>query len=279
MVRTAWVTVWAGLFLAAGVPVQAAAWRFQWQPGQVLNYKVEQSTQAAEVVDGKKTETASKLRNVKRWRVLDVDAAGVATLELSLASLHVETTTPTGDVIMFDSANPDQSNPQMREQLSKYIGQPLAVLRVDSKGKVVEVKDCKYGPASRFESEPPFGVVLPDEEVLAGQSWERNYQVTLEPPQGTGEKYDATQKYVCQTLENGLTTVLVSSNLKKLPDSLLDQVPLLQMLPEGGVIVDLQAGRLQRAVWKVEKELTGQQGQGSSYQFKSSYAEEYLGDK
>ena len=147
---------------ASNLAAQPSAWRFRWQPGQVLTYKVEQTTSASEVIDGKSTETSTKLNNVKRWQVLEVDAAGTATMQMSLAALRLETTTPAGETMHFDSADPEKSTPQMREQLAKYVGNPLIVVRVDASGKVVEVKDCKFGSPSRLESEPPFGVILPN---------------------------------------------------------------------------------------------------------------------
>src|SRR6266542_4046355 len=142
-------------------PAQTTAWRFRWQTGQVLTYRVEQQTQAVEVLNGKRAETKTKTNLLKRWRVLSVDAAGVATLQHSLAALRIETTTPSGETLLFDSASPDKSSPSLREQLAKYVGVPLSTLRVDTWGRVVEVKESKFGPASRFEAELPFVVILP----------------------------------------------------------------------------------------------------------------------
>ena len=45
------------------------------------------------------------------------------------------------------------------------------------------------------------------------------------------------------------------------------------------VLFDVPSGRLTRATLHVEKELKNQQGEGSSYQYKSSYTEQYLGDR
>ena len=55
--------------------------------------------------------------------------------------------------------------------------------------------------------------------------------------------------------------------------------PLLQMQPEGQVIFDTKEGRLRQATLRIEKELKGHQGEGSSYHFQSTYTEEYVGDK
>jgi hypothetical protein len=277
MIRNASLGLLIGLVLAVAAAAQAPAWRFHWQPGQVFTYRVEQSTAASEVVDGKKTEAKTRLANVKRWQVLDVDAAGVATMQLMLDSLRIETTTPAGEVLVFDSANPQAGDPQMREQLAKFVGQALAVLRVDPKGKVVEVKECKFGPASRFESEPPFVITFP--EGASANQWERAYKITLTPPQGTNEQYEAVQKYVAQAVKGETMTVALTTAIKALPEAVADQVPLLQMQPEGEIVFNLATGLLEKASLKVDKELKDHQGEGSSYHFQSTYTEQHVGNQ
>lgn len=279
MMRKWLLAIAVGMVLAPLASAQAPAWRFHWQPGQVLTYKVEQVTTASDTIGDTKAETTTKVNNVKRWQVLAVDAAGVATVQLSLAALRIETTTPNGEVLLFDSADSAKSNPQMREQLARFVGQALVVLRIDARGTVVEVKESKYGPASRYESEPPFVMILPEMAVAAGQSWERAYQITLEPPQGTGKKFDAAQKYVCKSVEAGAAVVALTTTVKTLPEAVADQAPLLQMQPEGEIIFDTQTGLLRSARLQIDKELKGHQGEGSSYRFQSKYTEEYVENK
>ena len=139
--------------LAGGGPLasaQTAPGRLHWQAGQVLTYRVEQTTLHSDVVGDSKVETKTKLNLIKRWQVVSVDAAGAATLQLSLATLRLETTTPGGDTLLFDSANPDKNTPELQTQLSGYVGKALALLRVDDQGRVLEVKESKFGPASRY---------------------------------------------------------------------------------------------------------------------------------
>jgi hypothetical protein len=167
----------------------------------------------------------------------------------------------------------------MCKELGRLVDQSLAVLRMDPQGKVLEVKESKHGPASRFDSELPFVLVLPAEGLKAGQSWERAYKITLEPPQGTGEKYDAVQQYECKSVTGRMATVALSTVLKTMPESLLDRVPLLQLQPEGEIVFDTQAGRLQKASLRIEREIKGYQGEGSSYRFQSTYLEEYAEGK
>jgi hypothetical protein len=211
--------------------------------------------------------------------VLEANSNGVATLRLSLTALRLSTTSPSGQALVYDSADPEKSSPEMREELSRFVGPPLALLRIDSQGRVLEVKESKHGPASRFESEPPFVILLPPEKLAVGQKWHRKYRITLEPPQGTGEQYPAIQQYTCTNIEPGTATIAVATQIQALPEAPLDRVPLLQMQPEGEVSLDISTGRLRSARLHIEKQILGHQGPSSSYRFQSEYREELQAER
>jgi hypothetical protein len=258
--------------------------RLLWKSGQVLVYRVEHDIQVSEVVGTEKSASKSRLSVTKRWQVADVDTSGVATLQLTLLRLRSETTRPDGEVLIFDSADPKPA--EGLAQLSRYVGPVLAVLRVDATGKVVEVKESKFGPASRYQSELPFVGMLPTSAALkSGTTWDRSYEITVEPPQGTGEKYPTVQHYRCTGVAGSLVTVALTTELKSQPEAAGDRVPLAQSLPAGEIVYDVRAGRMHSANLKVDQEVKGFQevkGQPaveSSYHFVSSYSEQYVGDR
>jgi hypothetical protein len=197
-------------------------------------------------------------------------------VQLSLLALRQEISTSEGPWI-YDSAKPEQSNPQLREQLSKWVGTPLAVLRVDPNGRVVEVKESKQGKGSRYETEPPFIVVLGGPKS-AGQGWERSYQVALEPPQGTGEKYAAVQKYTCKSADARVATLTLATTIPAMPPAVADRMPLLPLLTEGEVEFDLTAGVMRGARLRVDKELKGHQTENSHYHLTRTYQEVLIGN-
>lgn len=255
----------------------AQAPRFRWQTGQVLVYRTEHNTVASYVMGDSKSETKTRVQSIKRWQVLGVDAAGVATLQMSLSALFFETTPPVGEPLVFDSANLDKSTPALRKQYENYIGQALAVVRVDGQGKVVEVKEARPGySAAKYESDPPFKFVLPTEALQADAAWERGYQITLEPPQGTGEKYAAVQRYKCKSVADNLAAIQLTTEVKGTAEAQEDQVPLWQMQPEGEIVFDVQAGRLQKATLRIDKEA---KIEGGNTHFQSVYTEQYAGDR
>jgi hypothetical protein len=264
------LTVIAPPAASAQAPIQ-----FRWQKGAVLSYKVKSVTAVTEVVSGGKQQFGSRLDLTKRYHVVDVDAGGIATLEYSVTAMRNEQTRPNGETLLYDSADLAKSTPGLREQLGKFVGSTLAVVRVDATGAVVEVKK---GPADRYGAEPPFTLVLPKVAVEAGKEWVRPFDLTLDPPLGTGEKFRAEQKCRCTKLEASKATIALATSFKALPESVQERMPLVQKETQGTAVFDIAAGRVVEVRLSVDRTLENHQGAGSSYRFESSYSEQYVAD-
>jgi hypothetical protein len=271
------------LLLFATVAVRADdTIRFKFEKGQVLTYTVVQTTKAAETTIDEKTskpvaqEHATRHTVVRKWKVADLDDKGVATLEMSIAAMKWERKLPNGETDVFDSSKSDDLN---KNEMAKLIGPVLAVIRLDPAGKLVEVKDSKFGSKSRFEADLPFKIELPPSGPKEGQTWDRTYTIKLDPPQGTGETYEATQKFTAKAPANGFTTIAISTTIKDAPAQVSDQIPLLPMLMEGDVYFHAATGRYHAARLKVKKELLNHQGEGTKYVFESTYSEDLKVEK
>jgi hypothetical protein len=261
--------------LLVAVPATAEPPRFRFAKGETLAYHLVQTTNVTESVPDEKTNkpvettVATKVDLVRHWKVSDVDDKGTATIEMSIVSMRWERKAGT-DEDVFDSTKPDDLN---KKEMARHVGPVLAVLRIDAQGKVVEVKESKAGPPSRFVTEPPFKLTLPDTEPKVGESWDRSYTIQLDPPLGTGEKYAAVQKYTCQEPKGGFLTVGLATQVKDPPAQIADQIPLLPLTHEGVLYFHAPSGRYYGARCKVERELKNHQGDGSSYRFASTYVE------
>jgi hypothetical protein len=266
--------VLATLALSASTATAQPAWQFRFQKGQDLVYRVRHQTAVTEIVQGSASESASTLDVVKRWKFTDVDAAGTATMDLSIERMRNEQKRPGGEVLLFDSANLDKSTPELKG-MAKFLGTTIASIRVDKHGRVVEVK---AGPKAKYEAEPPFVVVLPEAQAAAGQSWSRPFTISLDPPLGTGEKHEAEQVSACSKIEVGKATLTVTTKLKAAPESPQELVPLVQKLLQGQVVIDLTAGRIESVQLAVDRTVEHHQGTGSSYRFRTTYAETYMPD-
>src|SRR5438552_394626 len=141
----------AALFMIALPSFAQVPWQFQWKKGQVLTYKIKHTTGVVEVVDGTTNMSNSTLDLVNRWQVTDLDDKGVATLALTLISMRNEQKRANGETLLFDSQNLEKSTPELRDQMKKYIGATVAVVRLDGYGRVIEVKQ---GNAATYDAEP-----------------------------------------------------------------------------------------------------------------------------
>jgi hypothetical protein len=258
------------VLVIAALPSSAQeSWQFKWQKGLVLKYQIKHVTSVVETLESAKNSADSNLALVNRWEVVDVDAKGVATLTMTLVSMRNEQKRANGETLLFDSENPDKSTPDLYKQMIKYIGATVAEVQMDRHGRVLAVKK---GTASSFEVEPPFLVVLPDAKASAGQAWRRQFTLVLDPPYGTGEKYDAEQRYDCKKIEAGKATLGVSTQFKMMPDKERERIPLIQKDVQGELVFDLPAGRLISATLHIDKTIENHNGKGSSYHFKSQYS-------
>lgn len=249
---------------------QAAAPRFQWVEGQVLAYKVTQTTTATDKATDSTVEGASKLALTKQWKVLGVETGGVATLELKITAMRFEMKDAKGKWLVYDSTNVAQTDKEMKD-FEKYINTPVALVRIDTLGKVVQVKEVKLGQASSFDKELPFVIVLAEAEKKTGETWERSYQISLDPPQGTGEKYDARQLFTASSADSDKLVIQFTTAVPKLPATPMDQIPLLQAQTDGMVTFDIKSGRMEKAIVNVDKEVKDHRGKDSSYHFQTSY--------
>jgi hypothetical protein len=67
--------------------------------------------------------------------------------------------------------------------------------------------------------------------------------------------------------------------LKKNPENIADQLPLLPFLVEGEVTLDAEKGVMTESIMKVDKTLKGHQGENSSYRMYSLFKETLTGSK
>jgi hypothetical protein len=256
-------------------PPAPAAPRFKWEAGKVLTYRVVQQTVVQETTLDEKTEkpvtaeTRTTLALVRKWTVKDVDAAGVATLEMSITEMKNEFRNSDGSVSGVDSAKPEDA-----KAMAAYLNTPIVTLRMDARGQLVEVKEAKGGTAARLHAELPFRLVLPEAAPAANATWDRPFAVKLDPPHGTGESYDFVAKYTSKGGKDSLLIVGVETALKAPPKNASEQIPLVPMLWTGEVYFNTAVGKYHAARLKAKSELANHQGEGTKFVYESTYTED-----
>lgn len=278
MFRPSGLVLVLALGAAAAQPPAPNAARFKWVADQTLTYKVTQSTAVRETTLDEKTakpvaaENRTVLSLTKKWAVKAVDANGVGTLEMTITQMKQEFRRPDGTSAVLDSADPEQA-----KAMAAFLNVPVVTVKVDPQGRLVEVKEAKAGSAARLHAELPFRLTLPEAGPAAGQKWDRAFALKLDPPLGTGESYEFVQKYAHAGAKDGLIVVGVETELKAPPKALAERVPLVPMLWAGEVYFSAAAGRYHGARLRVKAELPDHQGEGTKFEYESSYSEDLVG--
>ncbi|MFM8930753.1 MAG: hypothetical protein ACKOS8_02605 [Gemmataceae bacterium] len=244
--------------------------------GQKLRFQVDHQTEVTDTQGETKTTVKNLVQVTKVLEVAEVDPASKTfQIALKLEKLKMETVRPNGQVLAFDSEDPKSKDSPLGKSLSPLVGKDTARLKVDQLGRVLEVQSEQM-PAGRYEVEPVFLLVLPGRALKVGDNWQRAYNATLDPPAGTGEKVAMIQTYTVDGMEGGKARIRLSTAWKEEPKTVNDQMPLLQYLPEGMVVIDPATGLPLEANLKVEKEIKESTGANSSYRFQSVYKEKRL---
>ena len=260
--------------------------RFRFTTGQTFTYNVRQTTTVTETSPDEKTgrpttgTTTTALNLTRKWDVTAVDPDGTATLVMAITAVRQEITRPgpedqdgkpTTDAVVIDSATADG-----QEQMAAYLNKPVVTVKLDPRGQLVEAKSVT-GDGHRLSAELPFRVTLPATVPTANASWNRPFTITLDPPLGTGEKYDAVQTYTFQGMSQEYAVIGLTTTLKDPPTDPAGLPALVPLLWKGEAFVNPRTGQYAGAKLTAGHEVANHLGAGSKFVYKSEYAEGLAG--
>ncbi len=267
-------------FLGPSLQAQDAFGSFSWQKGQVFRYRVDHKTIARDTQGANSTEVQTELGLLKEWKVLEVDETGTAQVQLKLLALRSVTKRPDGQLFSFDSTKPDESTPQLRDQLSKYVGDPVALLVLDKLGKVKEVRENRFGSSKRYDTDPPMGLVLGLGPVKIGTKWERNVTISSDPtaPASETNGWQALVKAECIAETPSSRTIKVDAKWVKEPEAPEARISLLQHFPATEVVLDQPGLPPKLIVSKMDRSIKHGEKDSALYRLISDYRESRIDD-
>lgn len=265
------------LFALLILPLSAAAespLRFIWKASETHRFTVRQETTVSETAADKSTSvTRTKLTLAKTWSVDAVDVDGTATLSLKITAIRNEITRPVPQrdgKLQDETTIIDSATPEGAQAVADYLNKTLLTVRVDTRGRVSEVRASGGDAAARLQAELPFRVILPEGSE---PKWEREFAIRLDPPAGTGEKHDAVQSFSREKIEGARTWIRVSTSLKSPPKEVAELQPLLPWLWEGTIEFDVNSGTYLGAKLTIEREYPNHAGVGTRFVFSSRFEE------
>lgn len=263
-----------GVFTSSLVAQESFA-TFSWQKGQIFRYRVDHKTTAKDTQGSNSTEVQTELGLLKEWKVVEVDEVGSAQIQLKLLALRSITKRPDGQMFSFDSTKPEESTPQLRDQLSKYVKDPVALLVVDKFGKVKEVRENRFGSAKRYDTDPPMGLVLGSGMIILGSKWERDVILSSDPtaPASETNGWKAVVHAECIAATSSSRTIKVDAKWVKEPESSEARIALLQHFPSTEVVLDQPGMPPKLIVSKMDRTIKHGDKDASVYRLISDYRE------
>lgn len=250
---------------------EEGTFKFTFNRGQTLSYQVQQNATAEVKSGGETFSTVASVQLVKNWKVVDLAANGVATLELSFKELRFEQTDPTGKKLAFDSKDAAGSNPDLAKQLGIIVGVPVQRIQVAPNGEVPSRETLVEQIPIRQDL--PFYVIFP--EKISDGSWKRTMEIKLPPPIESDRAYSAVQNY---TAKQSTAESLVVEFDTQLSDEAVDpqhRLALVQFVPKGTVSLDPKRGLMVEANLKTDQKIE-LGGEGDYYHFQSTHTEKLL---
>lgn len=267
----------AALTLAAAASAQEP--RFRFAIGDTFATAVEQTTSVTETrpADGKKpaeTLTSSvKVNLARRWTVREVDAAGVATLDLTLTALKQQIAPATRPGEKVEPIGVDSATPEGQATLKGVLNQVMLTAKLDATGNLLGAEAKNGAATGRLGAEPPFRLVWPTTPVAANVPWTRAAVLTLDPPHGTGERIELTQTFTLKGSRDGVWVVALATAPKAEPTDPALKLAVAPVLWEGEIFFDPAAGRVTGCKLKVTREVADFAGPGTKFRYESTLTE------
>jgi hypothetical protein len=257
--------------------------RYKFQPGETIRWEVEHRSNVRTTVSST-TQTAETLsRSVKQWRVTDVRPDGAITFEHRVERVDMRQKLTGRDEVRYNSQT-DKKPPVGFEGVAKSVGVRLAVVTMDSKGKVLHRdRNAKRQPATPPNATAPtegwMTIPLPDEAVAVGHTWSLPQDIDIPLESGGIKRVKAIQQFTLDSVKTGVATISVSTEvLTPITDPAIES-QLVQREAAGQVRFDIDAGRIIGQQMDIDKHVVGFRGDASSIHYVNRFSEQLLPDR
>lgn len=229
--------------------------RYQFHPGETVRWEVLQQGRVRTTLNGTTQVAETVTKSVKAWRVKDVEPDGTATFEHLVESVDMRHRFTDRPEVRYRSTT-DEQPPPGYENLAQSIGVPIAVVKMDCHGEILD-RERKPLKAAAQNNEGLMTIPLPDEPIAAGHAWELPCDVDLPLENGTIKKVKILQKFKLQGVKTGVATIEVGTRiLTPLHDPALE-AKLIQKEQSGTVRFDLDAGRVLGQQMDLDRRVVG----------------------
>ena len=254
----------------AGAPEDPVLLRYRFRAGESLPMKVAHRALTETTMNGETQAIETMTDSTKTWKVVEVDAAGRATIEQSVADVVMTSRTSDRGEVRWDATG-DAEPPVGYEGVRASLGKPIVRLVVAPDGGVVERRDLMPCPP------PATGdlvvVPLPEGPVRVGHEWTVPQEVVVEAPGGLRKAVRTRIRYRLQGVADDIATIAVDTTVLTPVDEPQLEARLLERIWNGTIRFDVEAGRIVGRTTAIDRRVVGFGGPQSSVRYKASLEE------
>ena len=262
--------------------------RYKFKPGETVRWEVEhrakvRTTVSAPAPSGappadvvaSSTQTAETLStSIKVWKVISVDEKANTTLVYSVERVVMVQKFDGRQETHYNSETDDKPPPGY-DKVAEAVGKPLAELTLDPLGTVVQ-REERYVQAAPLQEN--ITLPLPENAVAVGEEWTMPADITVTLPQGATRKIKARQVYRLETVDDGVATVHLETQVLTPVNDPAVESQLVQSKANGTVRFDIAAGRILSQQSDIDEHVNGFQGPASNLHYVTRFSEKLLPD-
>jgi hypothetical protein len=214
--------------------------RYQFAPGQSQRWQIEHSTSTETRISGKHELSRSHGLSTKRWFIKSVEKDGSATIVYSMDDAEMWHQIGDQTAVSYSSRT-SKSVPDEYAHIAETIGIPLASVRIDAAGNVLE-KSAIYRDINLGMSE--FSIAFPKEAIEIGHQWNTTSEFNARMENGGQKRIKTRLVYQLVSVDNDFATI--SRNVEVLTPieepGIMSQIA--QHITKGSLEFDIKQGRL-----------------------------------
>ncbi|MEX2317013.1 MAG: hypothetical protein WD669_07670 [Pirellulales bacterium] len=237
--------------------------RYKCSLGDVWRYEVSHKAAIRSTIDQSTQSAQTRTDSVKSWKITDILPEGAIEFMTVVEKVHMVNQLPDKDPTEYNSER-DKTPPPGFEDAARSVGVPLSVVRMSPQGKVLrrELKIKRPGA----EDDGPLVVLLPEQPVAIGDSWDEPFDLTVQLKTGGTKAIQSRRHYKLAKVENGIATISVDYQVLTPIDAHIES-QIVQRLMDGEVRFDIEAGRVVGQKMEIDKRILGFAGPTSSMQY------------
>jgi hypothetical protein len=247
--------------------------RYQFHSGDELRWTVVHRCRIHTTVSGSTQTADTTTTSVKVWRVHDVKPDGSIIFDHLVESVDMRHRLSGRDEVRYDSRT-DLVAPHGFEDVARAVGVPLAVVTIDSRGKILKRKQNFVKAAVAGQGE--ITIQLPEEAVSVGSQWSSQNNLDVPLSDGSVRRLRVLQTYHLESVKTGVAMISMSTQILTPIQDPAIEAQVLQYETAGSVRFDIDRGQIIGRQIDIDKSVVGFRGEASSIRYIGRSTEEHL---